>query len=259
MDDPVVNIITPAHNAARTLRACVESIRAQSFQGWEHIIVDDGSTDDTWALLNDLSGGDTRLRIMRQANTGQGQARNVAIKAARGKYIALLDADDWSLPERLETQVAFLEAHSEVDVLGGAIINVSAAGEDLGVSRLAADHDTLAAEIYRRCPFFTSTVMGRETFFRTLGGFAENRSIQRVEDYDLWLRGYSRFHYHNLQTPLCYYRRNTNPSWRDAYYSARVVARAIRRDRKPVTHSWYVLKPLLAAAFQQLGFLPFRP
>jgi glycosyltransferase involved in cell wall biosynthesis len=259
MDDPVVNIITPAHNAAQTLRTCVESIRAQSFQGWEHIIVDDGSTDDTWALLNDLSRGDTRLRIMRQANTGQGQARNVAIKGARGKYIALLDADDWSLPERLETQAAFLEAHPEVDVLGGAIINISAAGEDLGVSRLASDHDTLAADIYRRCPFFTSTVMGREMFFRTLGGFAENRSMQRVEDYDLWLRGFSRFRYHNLQTPLCYYRRNTTPSWRDAYCSARVVAKAIRRDKKSFTQGRYVLKPFLAVAFQHLGLLPFHP
>ena len=257
MHDPVVSIITPAYNAARTLRTCVESIRAQSFQGWEHIIVDDGSTDDTWALLNDLSWGDACLRIMQQANTGQGQARNVAIRAARGKYIALLDADDWSLPERLETQVAFLDAHPDVDVLGGAIINISAAGEDLGVSRLAADHDTLAAEIYRRCPFFTSTVMGRETFFRELGGFAAE--LPRAEDYDLWLRGYSRFHYHNLKTSLCYYRRNTTPSWRDAYYSAHVVAKAIRRDKKSFTQGRYVLKPLLAVAFQHLGLLPFHP
>jgi len=257
MPDPVVSVITPAYTAAHTLRACVGSIRAQSFQDWEHIIVDDGSTDNTWALLNELSGEDSRLRIMQQANAGQGKTRNVAIEAARGRYIALLDADDWSLPERLEMQVAFLDAHPDVDVLGGAIINVSEIGEDLGVSKLASDHDALATDIYRRCPFFTSTVMGRVTFFRALEGFAED--LTRAQDYDLWLRGYSRFRYHNLQTPLSYYRRSATPTLRNAYYSAYVVAKSLRRDRKLVKCGWYVLRPLVAAVFQHLGLLPFRP
>jgi len=253
MSEPTVSVITPAYNAAQTLRACVDSIRAQSLSDWEHIIVDDGSTDSTWDLLNKLAEEDSRLQIMRQANAGQGKARNVAIEKARGRYIALLDADDRSLPERLELQVAFLGAHPDVDVLGAAIINVSETGENLGVSRLSPDHDTLVADIYCRCPFSTSTVMARPAFFRVSGGFSETLRLRRVEDYDLWHRGYRQFHYHNLQVPLVYYRRNTAPSWRDAIYSACVIMKAINRDRKPLTYGWYALRPLVVTLLRQLG------
>jgi glycosyltransferase involved in cell wall biosynthesis len=245
-----VSVVTPAYNAVATLPQCVESIRAQAFCDWEHIIVDDGSTDNTWALLQSLAEEDTRLRIMQQANAGQGKARNVAIEAARGEYIALLDADDWSLPDRLALQSDFLDTHPRVDVLGGAIINISETGEELGVSRLAAVHDVLAAEIYQRTPFYTSTVMARREFFGILGGF---RDFRRVEDIDLWLRGYQEFRYHNLDVPLSYYRRSQGINWPHAFRSAKVRLAGVKRDKKPWYYAWYAFRPLIATLLNQLG------
>lgn len=255
MAKPAISIVTPAYNAFTTLRWCVESIRAQSFEDWEHIIVDDGSTDNTWALLRELAEEDPRLRIIPQSNAGQGKARNVAIDLSRGCYIGLLDADDWALPGRLGLQAAFLDAHTDVDVLGGAMINISETGENLGISKLASKHDALVANIYKQTPFFTSTVMARRHFFVKLGGFGEAKRLRRGEDYDLWLRGYKRFRYHNLQIPLVFYRRRMAADWRSALYSARVIMAAIRRDRKPPSYIWYAARPLLATLCQVV--LPF--
>jgi len=255
MAEPAISIVTPAYNAFTTLRCCVESIRTQSFEDWEHIIVDDGSTDNTWLLLRELAEEDSRLRIIRQSNAGQGRARNVAIDVSMGCYIGLLDADDWAIPGRLDLQAAFLDAHTDVDVVGGAIINISETGKNLGVSKLASSHDELVADIYQRTPFFTSTVMARRTFFVELRGFGEEMYLRRVEDYHLWLRGYKRFRYHNLQVPLVFYRRRMAADWRSALYSARVIIAAIRRDRKPPSYIWYAARPLLATLCQVV--LPF--
>ena len=122
--ETVVSVITPAFNAAGRLRDCVASIRSQSFGNWEHLVVDDGSTDATWALAQELHSQDARLRTIQQANAGPGAARNAAMKAASGRYFAFLDADDRATPHRLATQVAFLDEHPGVHVLGGAIVKV---------------------------------------------------------------------------------------------------------------------------------------
>src|SRR5439155_26072880 len=112
--EPVVSVITPAFNAVHRLGDCVASIRSQSFGNWEHVVVDDGSTDATWALLEELKAQDARLRTIRQVNAGPGSARNAAMKVASGKYFAFLDADDRATPHRLTAQVDFLGDHPAV-------------------------------------------------------------------------------------------------------------------------------------------------
>jgi len=248
----LVSIVTPSYNAAKTLGQCIESVREQTYPYWEHIIVDDGSTDGSWDLLEELYTEDSRIRILHQTNAGQGKARNEGIAIANGDYIALLDADDECLPERLELQVNFLDSRPDIDVVGGAIINISESGKTLGKSYLYPDHVKLVADIYRRCPFFTSTVMGRPDFFQQAGGF--DISFPRAEDYDLWLRSYRRFRFHNLQIPLVYYRRDTQPSWRNSFYSAHAIFKAIVRDGKSPFHLWYAMRPLVAAFLSKSGF-----
>jgi hypothetical protein len=108
----------------------------------------------------------------------------------------------------------------------------------------------LVADIYRRCPFYTSTVMARSHFFGQIGGFEE--SLLRAEDYDLWLRGYKRFRYHNLPEPPVHYRRDTQPNWRNVLYSARVLLKVIRRNKKPPYYFWYAMRSLIATFFQKL-------
>jgi len=250
--ETVVSVITPAFNAARRLRDCVTSIRSQSFENWEHLVVDDGSTDATGVLLEELKAEDARLRSIHQANAGPGAARNAAMKAAVGRYFAFLDADDRAMPNRLATQHAFLDDHPEVHVLGGAIVKVSDTGQQLGTEWLPAEHEDLERQIFRICPFFTSTVMARRVFFERTDGFAED--LPRAQDYDWWLRGCRRFRYHNLSMPLAFYTRSDRLRWRDVRYSTRVIFRTLRREGILARNLWYVLRPTVSFGAYCLGY-----
>ena len=108
---PVVSIVTPVYNAAPWLRQTLASVRAQTLADWEQILVDDGSTDGSADILEAAVREDGRIRLLRApCNLGPSEARNLAIKAARGRYIAFLDADDLWLPEKLALSVEAMTA-----------------------------------------------------------------------------------------------------------------------------------------------------
>ncbi|WP_017471012.1 glycosyltransferase family 2 protein [Amphibacillus jilinensis] len=109
-DEPKVSVITPTYNAARFIENTIVSVQQQSYQNWEMVIVDDQSTDDTVRVINKLMEQDQRIRLI-ELNTNQGpaRARNVALKAAEGRYIAFLDSDDQWLVNKLEQQVLYMQ------------------------------------------------------------------------------------------------------------------------------------------------------
>jgi glycosyltransferase involved in cell wall biosynthesis len=109
MDKPLVSVIIPAFNAEGTIRQTLESVSAQTYRAIEVIVVDDGSSDRTTAIVDEFTANDSRFQLVRQANAGVGAARNTGIGQARGKYIAPLDADDLWMPEKVEKQVAGME------------------------------------------------------------------------------------------------------------------------------------------------------
>lgn len=120
MDAPLVSVIVPAFNAAPFVEQAIASVRAQTWPRWELIVVDDGSTDGTAAIL--AREQDPRIRIVSQDNAGVGAARNAALEIARGDYVAFLDADDRLPPESLSRRVAYLDANPSVDIVNGGIL-----------------------------------------------------------------------------------------------------------------------------------------
>ena len=111
----LVSIITPVYNAARWLPETLASVQAQTLTDWEHLLVDDGSTDESAMIVVGAAVADRRIRLLRTAqNSGPGAARNVALDAARGRFIAFLDADDVWYPEKLAKQTAWMESHGYV-------------------------------------------------------------------------------------------------------------------------------------------------
>lgn len=112
---PSVSIITPAFNASRTIAQTIRSVQCQTFKNWEMIVVDDRSTDDTYAIVEEFAASDNRIRLQQQPiNGGPARARNAALKTATGRYVAFLDSDDYWLPEKLERQLAFMAARDAV-------------------------------------------------------------------------------------------------------------------------------------------------
>src|SRR6516164_8521621 len=109
MDKSLVSVVIPAFNAATNIRQTLKSVLAQTYQEFEVIVVDDGSSDATSAVVEKFVTKDARFQLVRRSNAGVGAARNTAIRKARGKYIAPLDADDYWFPEKLQKQVACAE------------------------------------------------------------------------------------------------------------------------------------------------------
>lgn len=108
----VVSIVTPVYNAARWLPETLASVRAQTFTDWEHLLVDDGSTDGSLAMLEAAEREDPRIRVLRTpSNSGPVAARNLALSAARGRFVAFLDADDLWLPEKLARCLNWMRGH----------------------------------------------------------------------------------------------------------------------------------------------------
>jgi glycosyltransferase involved in cell wall biosynthesis len=186
---PAVSVVIPAYRASRDIAAALESVFAQTFDSYEVLVVNDGSPD-TSELELVLAPWRSRIRYFTQSNRGAGAARNTAIRAARGDYIAFLDADDCWMPEFLARQVGFLEAHADCGVVyADALLSgesPSLSGRRFMDTSPSIGEVTLMSLIEQRCNVLLSTVVMRRSLLLEAGLFDE--SLRRGQDFDLWLR-----------------------------------------------------------------------
>jgi len=198
MPDPSVSAVIPSYNRFSFLVQAVESVFRQSFESWELVVVDDGSTDETRDFLNSMR--DPRVRSVRQENAGVSSARNRGVAESRAPLVAFLDSDDLWMPGKLAAQVEFFSLNS-----GAAICQTEEIWERRGRRvNPGLKHAKKSGRIFRDClPLCIvspSAVMMRRSAFDKLGGFDE--SLPACEDYDLWLRAALRFEIHTLPEPL---------------------------------------------------------
>jgi glycosyltransferase involved in cell wall biosynthesis len=196
----------PAYNAAPFVEAAIDSALRQTFSDLEVLVVDDGSTDDTAAIVEKIAARDPRVRFMRQPNSGVSVARNAALQVARGEFFSLLDSDDLYAPEFLAEQLAIFAARPEVDI-------VTANGWYLGgpndgqLARPSPDprpDPDLASIIGDETAVYIMSVVRRRVY-TTIGSF--DQSICGNEDYDFWLRAaVAGFTFARNDRPLTRYR-----------------------------------------------------
>ena len=224
---PVISVIMPVRNGAEWLGEAVASVRAQEFGDFEFLIVDDGSDDGTAGMLAEFADADRRIRVLHQPPQGLVAALNNAIAAARAPYLARLDADDRAKPDRLHRQLAFMEAHKEIGLIGSAAEKIDAAGRIIGRLAPPTDGARIARALLRNNPFIHSSVMMRAAAVRGLGGY--RAAFRAAEDYDLWLRMAEAGGVANLADDLIQYRQHgSNLSRRDAIRQAFSVRLAQR-------------------------------
>jgi glycosyltransferase involved in cell wall biosynthesis len=187
----------PVRDGERFVGEAVESVLGQTLADLELIVVDDGSTDSTPALLAGFARADARVRVLTQAVGGLTSALNAGCALVRAPLIARLDADDAALPDRLERQAAFLDAHPDVALLGGGIVLVDEAGREFD-----REPGRAAPDLSEQNELVHGTVVMRADAFRALGGYRLDQS----EDYDLWLRFDERHRVAALAEPVIRYR-----------------------------------------------------
>lgn len=191
-ENPTVSVIMPVYNGAEYLRPAINSILNQTFKDFEFIIINDGSSDNTPEIINSYK--DPRIRAIHQENMGVARSLNNGIKLARGKYIRRHDADDESLPGHIESQVKFMEEHTDFDLISDQIAYMTDRGkralkfvnprEDFFQGRKWVDVDYLTYLKFR--PVIHATILAKTKVLQEMGGY--RTEFVTSEDVDLWLR-----------------------------------------------------------------------
>lgn len=186
--DPLVSVVIPSYNAARTIARAIQSVLEQDYQSLEIIVADDGSTDSTRQVIGQFH--DPRITLVGSSlNRGAAAARNTAIRRATGAYIAFLDADDKWLPGKISTQVRIMERHPKARIATCDCLFFSIDGRPKGTffqTRTPCAGENAWRILLAYSFIATSTVLARRTDVVELGGFAEMFPI--AEDQDLWIR-----------------------------------------------------------------------
>lgn len=249
-DTPLVSVIMGAYHCAGTLGKCIESIMNQTYTNWEFIICDDCSTDETMAVLQEYQKSDSRIIVLHnEKNSGLAASLNRCLEYANGKYVARMDADDESLPRRLEKQVAFLEEHAEYDVVGCARIIFDESG-DVGLRKGRAEPQI--KDLLTDTPFAHPTILMRKSVYDELNGYCVSRLTMRAEDLELWFRFFENGHKGcNLPDPLYRYHESVSDYKKRGiaagWNTAKVFVNGYKRLGVPLYKFPLALKPLISA------------
>ncbi|MHB1360709.1 MAG: glycosyltransferase family 2 protein [Rhodocyclaceae bacterium] len=239
-DTPLISVVIPCHNAERWIAATLRSVLAQDWPPLEVIVVDDGSSDASVAVVDQ---GFPQVRLLRQLNRGVAAARNFGIREAQGGWIAFVDADDIWLPGKLKAQWEALAACPEARVAYTAwqvwpSEDAEPAAALLQHLEVAAQDPTrwlgatgwIYPDLLLECAVWTSTVLAERTLFDEVGLFDE--SLRVGEDYDLWLRVSQTSQIIRVARPYALYRAHPSSITRTplpANYQVQVIERAIKR------------------------------
>lgn len=213
---PKVSVVIPAYNSSPFIAATLRSALDQTYDNYEIIVVDDGSTDDTLQVVNSFVSSSCDLvgkpiRILSKSNGGPASARNLAIRNSTGKYIAFLDGDDMWMPDKLAEQVEFLERHPEVGmVYAEAIVFSEQNGQKEFRETIGYTGETSFCHLLLGDHIPNSTVMIRRECVDKIGWLNESRELVAVEDYEYWLRLARSFPLKGIAKPMAYYRVHAN-------------------------------------------------
>ena len=202
---PIVTIGMPSYNCRHTIAYSIASILNQTFEDWELIVYDDGSTDGT--VLTARRFRDPRIRIIETGrNRGLGSSLNSIVADCKTKFFARMDADDIAYSGRLQEQVKYFEAHPDVDLLGGSMMVFRSGGEALGLRRADETHEQICAHPMTGISMAHPTWMGRTAWFRRNPYRAD---AIRMEDWELLLRTYRTSKFANVSRAVLGYREDS--------------------------------------------------
>ncbi len=248
VDLPTISVIMSVYNGERYLRQAIDSILTQTYEDFEFIIINDGSTDSTVEILRSYT--DPRLRIIEQENIGLTRSLNRGVALAKGKYIARMDADDLSMPERFARQVAFLDAHPEIGMVGtsGLIQNETrGVGWEYPVHILDED---IRHNLIKGNQFVHTSVMLRKVVLQSLGGYDE--TYPYIQDYELWVRLAALTRLANLPDVLVIHREHKDTvsalggDGLDRIWTRMCIRyKSFRSLDYPIYYIFYILQPIL--------------
>lgn len=249
---PKVSVIMATYNCEDTVEKSIKSILSQTYSDWEFIICDDCSTDHTFEILLKYQQDfpDKFIVMQNEKNSKLAFSLNRCLEVAKGEYIARMDGDDESFPERFKRQVDFLDAHSEFAVVGTAMIPFDENG-DLPIKRASALTPSGKDLTSGPC-FFHATIMMRKSAYDTVNGYYVSNRTQRAQDYDMWFRFFANgLKGYNLQEGLYHVREDDNAykrrTLKSRCYEVQTRVKGYKLLRYPIYKYVYAFKPIVAA------------
>lgn len=227
-----------AYNASATIGLAVRSIVTQTYQNWELILVDDGSTDRTREIVSYMQ--DSRIRFIQEpsGNMGLASRLNQCMRLAEGQYIARMDADDVAYPQRLERQVQFLEAHRDIDLLGTGAVIFKDEGEIIGRYPTACSHEAICRRPWWGFPLAHPTWMGKRAWFLSHPYSDEDT---RCEDQALLLQSFSHSRFAALEEVLLGYRVGKISAGKLGRGRLNYCRRLLTKVKDPLSLSWALM------------------
>ena len=250
----LVSVIMGIYNCADTLPEALDSILHQSYQNWELILCDDGSSDHTAAVAQSYADQyPNQIYLLKnEHNLGLNATLNRCLATAKGSYIARMDGDDRCAPDRFAKEVTFLDTHPEIAIVSTDMEFFDADGV-WGQTHVSEKPDCI--NFVYSTPFCHAACMARREAYLAVGGYTVDKKLLRVEDYYLWTRMYEEgFRGVNIQEPLYSMRDDRNAQARRKFKyrinEAYVKAYAIKHLHLPSCYYLYCAKPIL------IGLLP---
>lgn len=250
---PKVSVLMGIYNCASTLQEALDSLYAQTFQDFDIILCDDGSSDDTYAIAKENASEHQNIILLQNdSNQGLNITLNRCLERARGEYVARMDADDISYPRRFEKEVAFLDTHPEYAIVSCPMFYFDEQGV-FGQGR--GNGEPSLFSFVKGTPFCHAPCMVRREAYEAVGGYSVDKKLLRVEDYHLWIKIYAAgYRGYMLSEPLYSMRDDRNAvirrSFRSRINEAYVKHLAIRNLHLPLYSYIFCLKPIV------LGLLP---
>jgi len=206
--NPLVSVIVPAYNAEKFISVAVNSILAQTYSALEVIVIDDGSSDSTKDIVNELAVKDARVKCYSIKNSGRAAARNYGISKATGSWLAFLDADDFWAAEKISKQLACWQVDEKVGLIYTERTWVDAEGNPLAdqPQRYKLPEGMILDKLVDGNYICTSTVLIKKELVDVVGGFDESKDFKNCQDYDLWIRVAPKTLAAAVTDPLCFYR-----------------------------------------------------
>ncbi|MBQ6616503.1 MAG: glycosyltransferase [Thermoguttaceae bacterium] len=233
-----ISVVMSVYNGERYLSLAIESVLKQTFKDFEFIIVDDGSTDRSLEIIRKYEKKDSRIRVLVQENQGLAAALNNGIAMARGKYIARMDDDDISLPNRLQLQYEFMESHPEIVASSCNVIVINKWGDEYDLWKREVDSSVIDSNHVNLG--YTSlchpSAIIKKSAFDAVGGYSSD--IRYAQDLDLWLKMGEYGALTNLPEALILYRFHNNAAsgaHRQEQYKCVLLAVTRARQRRGIT------------------------
>ena len=248
--NPAVSIILPVYNYGHYIGTAINSILNQSFEKWELLVINDGSTDNSQEVIQGFK--DLRVKLYNRSHRGLVSSSNFGMKKSRGKYVIRMDADDVMLPERLETQVNYMEKNPKVAVLGSNVVKVNDDNVITGFIKYPGENEKIRKILRRRNTLCHSSTLIRKEVIQKIDYYDEE--FKYTHDYELWLRIPGEYKIINLNKFLHAWRWNEEGISRkketvQLKFVIKAKIKAIKNKNIPVRSGFFILKDIFVLIF----------